>query len=374
LSFNFLDLYASQRKYGFGRKNPNDEAMNNFYVFQPVDFCNSSDFSQVSSVHFVLTILENSPADCVAPVVIECLGQTGVYVNCKKLTVGDKLILRHGYIISDLFLFKYETLQNAMPPITKGSDIFQKYFFAGSIGRGGFGVVHLCYNIEVEKQDENQEEEFKKYAVKFIKSFEKGPYQEIDMSMEKIMKEVRVMQNIKNNHVLELIAHYHVDKHLAIVFPYMKGGDLLHRINKKDNKRFCELESKFYFLQLMLGLEHMHKKGIAHRDIKLENILLNHDGDWPLLKLSDFGASKEITRGNNTFIGTLYYRAPEIVQYMHYTTKVDVWSSKFIIKIILYFISNLFFLLRWHVTISNAKWNLSFCRSRRCLLCKSAHN
>lgn len=71
----------------------------------------------------------------------------------------------------------------------------------------------------------------------------------------------------------------------------------------------------------------MHSKGIAHRDIKCDNLLLSDHGRSPLLKISDFGLSK-ILQNCNTVCGTKLYASPEIINNeMNYTHKVDVWSA-----------------------------------------------
>ncbi|KAL5676013.1 hypothetical protein ACJX0J_012144, partial [Zea mays] len=77
--------------------------------------------------------------------------------------------------------------------------------------------------------------------------------------------------------------------HLAIVMEYAAGGELFDRI--VDRGRFSEDEARYFFQQLICGVSYCHHMEICHRDLKLENVLL--DGSpAPRLKICDFGYSK----------------------------------------------------------------------------------
>jgi serine/threonine-protein kinase SRK2 len=98
--------------------------------------------------------------------------------------------------------------------------------------------------------------------------------------------------------------------HLAIVMEYASGGELFERICSKG--RFGEDEARFFFQQLVSGLEYCHHHGVAHRDLKLENTLI--DGSTtPRLKICDFGYSKHslIDSEPKSTVGTPAYIAPE---------------------------------------------------------------
>jgi len=78
--------------------------------------------------------------------------------------------------------------------------------------------------------------------------------------------------------------------------------------------------------QILNGIKHAHAKMVAHRDLKPENILVSKKGN---LKICDFGCSKIIDpKGKNTpYVGSMYYRAPELLMGISsYTTAVDIWS------------------------------------------------
>lgn len=91
-----------------------------------------------------------------------------------------------------------------------------------------------------------------------------------------------------------------------------------------------ETMARYYFQQIICGLEHLHGQGICHRDLKLENLLLDSNGVAPLLKICDFGHSK--SRHNsvaNSTVGTTSYMAPEVIrcEAAYDGFKADVWSA-----------------------------------------------
>lgn len=114
--------------------------------------------------------------------------------------------------------------------------------------------------------------------------------------------------------------------HLAIVMEYASGGELFERICNAG--RFSEDEARYFFQQLISGVSYCHSMQICHRDLKLENTLL--DGSpAPRLKICDFGYSKSSllhSRPKST-VGTPAYIAPEVLARREYDGKMaDVWS------------------------------------------------
>ncbi len=97
---------------------------------------------------------------------------------------------------------------------------------------------------------------------------------------------------------------------------YIDKGDLLTHI--KNNGKFREQEFKPIFRQIVKSLYYLHSENILHRDIKLDNILLNKNGD---IKICDFGVSRKMKSNRIIFehIGTPAYLAPEIVIEKGYT-------------------------------------------------------
>ncbi|ETE70801.1 Serine/threonine-protein kinase Nek5, partial [Ophiophagus hannah] len=114
---------------------------------------------------------------------------------------------------------------------------------------------------------------------------------------------------------------------LYIMMEYCDGGDLMKRINMQHGVLFDEDKILGWFVQIALGLKHIHDRKILHRDIKTQNIFLSSNGITA--KLGDFGIARML---NNTMdfastcVGTPYYLSPEICENKPYNNKTDIWS------------------------------------------------
>ena len=87
-----------------------------------------------------------------------------------------------------------------------------------------------------------------------------------------------------------------------------------------------EAQAKFYFAEILLGLEYIHAKGVVYRDLKPENVLLDIDGH---LKLADFGLSKALPQPDsltNSFCGSPEYMSPEMLVGCGHGFGVDYYS------------------------------------------------
>ncbi|EYU26515.1 hypothetical protein MIMGU_mgv1a009739mg [Erythranthe guttata] len=141
-----------------------------------------------------------------------------------------------------------------------------------------------------------------------------------------------VARLMRNKETKELVAMKYIERghktpmHPAIVMEYAAGGELFERICPAG--RLSEDESRYFFQQLISGVNYCHAMQICHRDLKLENTLL--DGSpAPRLKICDFGYSKSSllhSRPKST-VGTPAYIAPEVLSRREYDGKLaDVWS------------------------------------------------
>ena len=112
---------------------------------------------------------------------------------------------------------------------------------------------------------------------------------------------------------------------LYIVSDFMQGGDMFYHLHS-NKKKFPESTAKFYIIELILGLEFLHKNNVIYRDLKPENILMDTDGH---IKISDFGLSKILEDPDDktyTLCGTPQYIAPEILKNKGYDKTVDWWA------------------------------------------------
>ena len=111
---------------------------------------------------------------------------------------------------------------------------------------------------------------------------------------------------------------------MYLVTEYVNGGELYFHLAKGGP--FNEDQARFYGAEIISALEYLHTNAIIHRDIKLENILLDREGH---IKIVDFGLCKENIRwdsSTSTLCGTPEYRAPEIINNMKYGKDVDWWA------------------------------------------------
>jgi len=108
---------------------------------------------------------------------------------------------------------------------------------------------------------------------------------------------------------------------LFFVMPFINGGELYKVYSKV--KRFPEQLVKFYAAQIILAIGQLHKQGYMHRDLKLENIMLDSNG---YLKVIDFGLAKMIGNLTTTLCGTAEYMAPEMTKETGHTFPVDWWA------------------------------------------------
>ena len=109
-----------------------------------------------------------------------------------------------------------------------------------------------------------------------------------------------------------------------MITEYVPGGELFDYIVK--NQRLSEKEACKFYQQIISGIEYLHELGIVHRDMKPENLLLDHDGQ---IKLVDFGLSNTYKEGETlkTACGSPCYAAPEMIAgEAYHGARVDIWS------------------------------------------------
>ncbi|GBF96775.1 hypothetical protein Rsub_09631 [Raphidocelis subcapitata] len=183
----------------------------------------------------------------------------------------------------------------------------ERFEFIRDIGSGNFGVAKLMRERATNEL----------VAVKFI---ERGC--RIDKNVE---REILNHRMLNNPHVIGFREVFLTPTHLCIVMEYAAGGELFDRIVRAG--RFGEDEARYFFQQLICGVDYCHRSGVCHRDLKLENTLL--DGSpAPRLKICDFGYSKSALDSQpKSTVGTPAYIAPEVLQRTAYNGHTaDVWS------------------------------------------------
>ncbi|KAI8102429.1 hypothetical protein M9435_006030 [Picochlorum sp. BPE23] len=172
----------------------------------------------------------------------------------------------------------------------------------------------------------------KRFALKFIPlNSTKSKYVE---------REIINQFKLKHPHIIKLEELFVTEDHLVLVLEYADRGDLFTYVKAKGG--LTEDTARWYFQQLILAVDFCHKMDVVNRDIKLENILLtNAGGKKKMVKLSDFGFSKDMNRHSapSTRIGTVMYIAPEIImneRHVEYDARMsDVWSCGVVLYVML---------------------------------------
>lgn len=149
-------------------------------------------------------------------------------------------------------------------------------------------------------------------------------YVQIDKNVEREIINHRQLSGHPN--IIRFFEVFLTSTHLGISMEYAAGGELFDRIVKAG--RFSEDEARYFFQQLISGVAWCHRGGVCHRDLKLENTLL--DGKpAPRLKICDFGYSKSAVFDSQpkSTVGTPAYIAPEVLSRKQYDGEIaDVWS------------------------------------------------
>lgn len=112
---------------------------------------------------------------------------------------------------------------------------------------------------------------------------------------------------------------------LNIVMEYCRNGDLAQYLKMQNKKPLPENKIWKFFLQICLGLQHIHNNRILHRDIKTLNIFLGQDEE---VKIGDLGVAKMLSSNDfaMTMVGTPFYLSPELCEEKPYNEKSDIWA------------------------------------------------
>lgn len=195
------------------------------------------------------------------------------------------------------------------------------FYRAGKmLGKGAFGKVSLGMHKLSRK-------------LVAIKSINKE-YLSEEKQKNKVMHEVGILLRMRHPSVVKLFETFETGRHILLVMELCAGGDLLNYVRKR--RKLDEDCAKVIFKQIIEGLGYIHSKNILHRDIKLDNILLDGKGK---VKIADFGVSKVVKPGEIMLeqCGTPAYIAPEIIRDKGYQGfKADIWSAGVVLYAMLY--------------------------------------
>uniref|UniRef100_A0A4W6CPF6 cGMP-dependent protein kinase n=1 Tax=Lates calcarifer TaxID=8187 RepID=A0A4W6CPF6_LATCA len=179
-----------------------------------------------------------------------------------------------------------------------------------TLGVGGFGRVEL---VQL-KSDEN-----KTFAMKILKKRHIVDTRQ----QEHIRSEKLIMQEAHSDFIVRLYRTFKDSKYLYMLMEACLGGELWTIL--RDRGSFEDSTTRFYTACVVEAFAYLHSKGIIYRDLKPENLILDHRG---YAKLVDFGFAKKIGFGKKTwtFCGTPEYVAPEIILNKGHDISADYWS------------------------------------------------
>ena len=185
------------------------------------------------------------------------------------------------------------------------------------IGKGGYSKVYLIEHKITKRR----------YALKAAARWKKDKDR-----TERTMTEIRVLKKLKHPNIIRIKGHFSDDETIYIVLEYIAGKDC-----SKFFKNSLPSKSvvKSIMTQLVEAVDFCHKQGIIHRDMKLDNILIDENNK---IKLTDFGLCGIKNSKYDVFsqrMGTVRYTSPEMLEENGYNESVDVWGIGVVLFLLL---------------------------------------
>ncbi|XP_039971131.1 serine-rich adhesin for platelets isoform X2 [Bactrocera tryoni] len=238
-------------------------------------------------------------------------------------TAGDAVDLAHPSGIPR------DRIDNIMSGIANTGDVKmnnhrkklrQRFDIIKKLGQGTYGKVQLGINKETGQE----------VAIKTIKKCKI----EAEADLVRIRREVQIMSSVQHPNIIHIYEVFENREKMVLVMEFAAGGELYDYLSER--KVLSEEEARRIFRQVATAVYYCHKHKICHRDLKLENILLDEHGN---AKIADFGLSNVFDEQNllSTFCGSPLYASPEIVEGTPYQgPEVDCWSLGVLLYTLVY--------------------------------------
>ncbi|KAK6638464.1 hypothetical protein RUM43_006731 [Polyplax serrata] len=196
----------------------------------------------------------------------------------------------------------------------------QRFDIIKKLGQGTYGKVQLGINKETGQE----------VAIKTIKKCKI----ETEADLVRIRREIQIMSSVRHPNIIHIYEVFENREKIVLVMEYAAGGELYDYLSER--KVLEETEARRIFRQISTAIYYCHKHKICHRDLKLENILLDENGN---AKIADFGLSNVFDgqRLLSTYCGSPLYASPEIVKGTPYHgPEVDCWSLGVLLYTLVY--------------------------------------
>lgn len=209
-------------------------------------------------------------------------------------------------VLADLVTREYEFWEN------RHLERVGDYALGRTVGRGSSGVVRLAMRVHTRE----------KVAIKIIK---KGKCSDLS----RLDREIQSLMAARHEHIVALEEVLESETNIFIVMELCGGGSLVDIVRLYPEERMPEETARFYMRQLFAALAFCHKSGICHRDVRLDNLMIDNSGS---IKICDFGHSGVYTPGWDIFqtslVGSVYNLSPEQVMGQCYSGEnIDIWST-----------------------------------------------
>lgn len=195
-----------------------------------------------------------------------------------------------------------------------------RYELLETLGRGTYGKVKKA----IERHSGREVA---------IKSIRKEKIKD-EQDMVHIRREIEIMSSLRHPHIISIYEVFENKDKIVIVMEYASKGELYDYISER--RRLTERETRHFFRQIVSAVHYCHKNGIVHRDLKLENVLLDENCN---IKIADFGLSNLYHKDKllQTFCGSPLYASPEIVNGRPYRgPEVDSWALGVLLYTLVY--------------------------------------
>jgi calcium/calmodulin-dependent protein kinase I len=211
------------------------------------------------------------------------------------------------------------------------AELKRDYEICEEIGRGRFGVVRRCTSRATGEA----------FAVKSVDRSQLGD--DLDRELAEVEAKLAQLAGKGNPGVVQVHAVYEDETWTHTVMDLCSGTDLLDWLRLRRGAAVPEPVAAAVVAQLVQALAICHRRGVAHRDVKLDNILVDGAAEeteaLPRARLADFGSAAWIGAGGlgtvEGLVGTPHYVAPEVVAGEEYGAKADVWSAGVVMYVLL---------------------------------------